>query len=112
MALSLNEIKKRAIEFSKEWKGEESENAEAKSFWNDFFNVFGLNRRRVASFEEPVKKLNDKQGFIDLFWKGNLIVEHKSKGKDLDKAYSQALDYFSGLEDYELRKYVVVSDFA
>ena len=80
MPLSWNEIKQRAIKFSKEWEDETKENAEAKSFWDDFFNVFGIGRRRLASFEEPVKKLGNKQGFIDLFWKGNLIVEHKSKG--------------------------------
>lgn len=111
MALSWNEIKKRAIEFSKEWEEEERENAEAKSFWDDFFHVFGISRRRVASFEEPVRKLGDKQGFIDLFWKGTLIVEHKSKGRDLDKAYTQALDYFNDLKESELPKYVLVSDF-
>lgn len=111
MALSLNEIKKRAIEFSKEWEGETREHAEAKSFWEDFFNVFGISRRRVASFEEPVKKLGNRQGFIDLFWKGNLIVEHKSKGKDLDMARNQAMDYFYGLKEYELPKFVLVSDF-
>jgi len=68
MSLSLNEIKKRAIEFANEWKDESSENAEAKSFWDGFFNIFGISRKRVASFEEPVKKLNNKIGFIDLFW--------------------------------------------
>jgi len=67
MPLSWNEIKSRAIEFSKEWEGESRERAEKDSFWNDFFNVFGISRRRVASFEKAVKKLNDKQGFIDLF---------------------------------------------
>ena len=111
MALSWNEIKKRALEFSKEWSGERREHAEAQSFWNDFFNIFGVSRRRVASFEEPVKKLGDKRGRIDLFWKGMLLVEHKSKGKDLDKAYTQALDYFPGLKEYELPKYILVSDF-
>ena len=111
MALSWNEIKDRALKFSKEWADESREHAEAKSFWDDFFNVFGISRRRVATFEEPVKKLNDKYGFIDLFWKGTLLVEHKSKGKDLSKAYSQALDYFNGLKEHELPKYVLVSDF-
>ncbi|MGR3177379.1 MAG: class I SAM-dependent DNA methyltransferase [Candidatus Anammoxibacter sp.] len=111
MALSWNEIKDRALKFSNEWGAESREQAEAKSFWDDFFNVFGIHRRRVATFEEPVKKLNDKYGFIDLFWKGTLLVEHKSKGKDLDKAYSQALDYFNGLKEHELPKYVLVSDF-
>ncbi len=54
MALSWNEIKNRAINFSKEW-----ESAESQSFWNEFFNIFGISRKRVASFEEPVKKLGD-----------------------------------------------------
>lgn len=111
MALSWNEIKKRSIEFSKEWESETSEKAEAKTFWDQFFNIFGLTRKRIASFEEPVKKLGDKQGFIDLFWKGMLIVEHKSAGKSLDKAYTQALDYFPGITEEDLPKYVLVSDF-
>ncbi|ODS40311.1 hypothetical protein BEH94_06730, partial [Candidatus Altiarchaeales archaeon WOR_SM1_SCG] len=111
MSLSWNEIRKRAIEFSNEWKDEGRERAEAQSFWNDFFNIFGITRRRVASFEKQVEKLGDKRGSIDLFWKGTLIVEHKSEGKSLDKAYSQALDYFHGMEEYELPRYVVVSDF-
>ena len=112
MPLSWNEIKTRALAFSKEWEQESAEDAEAKSFWDSFFKVFGISRKRVASFEEPVKKLGDKQGFIDLFWKGVLIVEHKSRGKSLDKAYTQALDYFDGIRERDLPKYVLVSDFA
>ncbi len=111
MALSWNEIKDRALKFSNEWADETKERAEKDSFWNDFFNVFGISRRRVATFEEPVKKLNGNQGFIDLFWKGTLIVEHKSKGKNLDKAYEQATDYFPGLKEHELPKYILISDF-
>lgn len=111
MALSWNEIKDRALRFTKEWEGESRERAEKDSFWNDFFNVFGISRRRLATFEEPVKKLNKHQGFIDLFWKGTLLVEHKSKGKSLDGAFEQASDYFHGIKDHELPKYVLVSDF-
>ncbi len=111
MALSWNEIKDRALKFSNEWIDETKERAEKDTFWNDFFNVFGISRRRVATFEEPVKKLGNKQGFIDLFWKGTLLVEHKSKGKDLDKAFEQATDYFPGLKEHELPKYILVSDF-
>ena len=111
MALSWNEIKDRALKFTKEWEGESRERAEKDTFWNDFFNVFGISRRRVATFEEPVKKLDNKQGFIDLFWKGTLLVEHKSKGKKLDAAFEQATDYFYGIKEHELPKYVLVSDF-
>ena len=112
MPISWNEIKHRAMDFSREWESESRERSEAQSFWNAFFNIFGITRRRVASFEEPVKNLDDNYGFIDLFWKGILLVEHKSRGENLDKAYSQGLDYFSGLKEHELPKYVLVSDFA
>jgi type I restriction-modification system DNA methylase subunit len=119
MPLSLNEIKDRALAFSREWDGVATERAEAQTFWNEFFNVFGVNRRRLASFEEPVRRARtrfeqsgNKGGFIDLFWRGTLIAEHKSLGKDLDSAYKQALEYFEGLAERDLPHYVVVSDFA
>jgi hypothetical protein len=111
MPLSWNEIKSRAIEFSKEWENESSEDAEAKSFWDGFFNVFGLTRRRLANFEFEVKKHGGNSGFIDLFWPGTLIVEHKSRGRSLEKAYNQAMDYFPGLTEKDLPKYILVSDF-
>ena len=112
MPLSWNEIKGRALAFSREWAGAVSENAEAKSFWDQFFAVFGVTRRRVASFEVPVKKADGAGGFIDLLWKGVLLVEHKSRGKSLDRAFRQALDYFPGLKERDLPRYVLVSDFA
>jgi hypothetical protein len=112
MPLLWNEIKDRALKFSHEWADESSEDAEAKSFWDAFFTVFGVPRRRVATFEEPVKKSDGHGGSIDLLWKGILLVEHKSRGKDLDSAFQQAKDYFPGLKDRDLPRYITVSDFA
>jgi hypothetical protein len=112
MPLSWNEIRGRALAFAKEWADETSEEAEAKSFWDGFFNIFGVTRRRVASFETPVKKGDGQGGYIDLLWKGVLLVEHKSRGKDLDRALHQALDYFPGLKERDLPRYILVSDFA
>jgi len=111
MPLSWNEIKSRAIEFSKEWENETSEDAEAKSFWDGFFKVFGITRKRLASFEFEVKKYGGNSGFIDLLWPGTLVVEHKSRGRNLEKAYSQAMDYFPGIKEKDLPKYILVSDF-
>lgn len=111
MALSWNEIKDRAVKFSKEWAGTFNEDADAKPFLVEFFNVFGVSRKKVATFEHRVKKLNDQDGYIDLLWKGTMLVEMKSRGKDLLKAYKQARDYLQGLPQYELPRYVLVSDF-
>lgn len=109
--LSITDIRSRATAFAERWKTEVSEDAEAKSFWDEFLEVFGVNRKRVAVFEKQVTKAGKKAGYIDLFWPGLLIVEHKSAGKDLSKAFTQAADYFEGLKDVELPRYVIVSDF-
>jgi hypothetical protein len=112
MPISWNEIKDLAFKFSHEWAEESSEDAEAKSFWDGFFNVFGVPRKRVATFEQKVKKLDGRDGYIDLLWRGILLVEHKSRGKDLDRAFQQAKDYFPGIKDVDLPRYILVSDFA
>lgn len=111
MALSWNEIKHRAIKFSKEWENTSNELADAKPFLIDFFNVFGIIQKKVASFEYRVKKLDEHDGYIDMLWKGTLLVEMKSRGKNLDKAYQQARDYLYGLQQYELPNYILVCDF-
>ena len=97
MPLSWGEIRNNAIAFSREWANESRERAEASSFWNDFFAVFGIKRRTVAAYEHPVKKLTGQFGYIDLFWKGMFLAEHKSAGQSLDKAHSQAMDYIQAL---------------
>jgi hypothetical protein len=112
MPLSWTDIRSNAIAFSREYKDASREDADAQSFWNEFFKVFGIRLRRVASFERPVKKSDGKGGFIDLLWKGVVLVEHKSRGRDLDRAFHQATDYFHGLKERDLPRYVIVSDFA
>lgn len=111
MALSWNEIKDRALNFSKEWAETSNEEADAKPFLVEFFNVFGISSKRVGTFEHRVKKLDEKDGYIDLLWKGTILIEMKSRGKNLDKAYQQAIEYTHGLKQHELPKYILVSDF-
>lgn len=111
MALSWNEIKDRAVKFSKEWADATSEDAEAKSFLDAFFDVFGISRKRVGTFEHKVKKLNAADGYIDLLYKGVILIEMKSAGKDLDKAFVQAKEYIQGLKESEVPKYILVCDF-
>ena len=92
MAHSYRDTKNRAHQFILDFKDAVKENAESQSFLNDFFNIFGISRRRVASFENAVK-LEEKGSTkrIDLFWRGTLLVEMKSTGQNLDKAYQQGL---------------------
>ncbi|HPW98813.1 MAG TPA: N-6 DNA methylase [Flavobacterium sp.] len=111
MALSWNEIKDRALRFSKEWADTTREEADAKPFLDAFFNVFGITRKKIGTFEHKVKKISDADGYIDLLWKGTILIEMKSRGQNLDKAFQQAKDYTHGLKQNELPKYILVCDF-
>ena len=111
MRLSWNEVRARAAAFAAEWQDAAYEKGETQSFYNDFFEIFGVQRRAVARYEQHVTKLDNSAGFIDLFWPGVLIVEQKSAGRDLSKAYDQAGDYFDALPERDKPRYILVSDF-
>lgn len=116
MFISRNEIKENAIKFAQAWHDARYERGEAQTFWNEFFAVFGIKRRNVAIFEERVKNLIGHTKFIDLFWPGKMLAEHKSRGADLGKAASQAYRYVGNLlsegRGDETPRYIIVSDFA
>ena len=111
MRLSWNEIRARGARFADEWRDAAYEKGETQSFYNAFFEIFGVRRRSVARYEEHVKKLDNRSGFIDLFWPGVLIVEQKSEGRDLEVAYGQAGEYFDSLPERDRPRYILVSDF-
>ena len=111
MRLSWNEVRARAAAFAEDWKDAAYEKGETQSFYNDFFKIFGVRRSSVARYEQHVTKLDDSSGFIDLYWPGVLIVEQKSAGRDLTKAYEQAGGYFDALPEHERPRYILVSDF-
>lgn len=101
--------------FSRSWQSATREQADKQTFWNEFFDIFGVPRRTVATFEEPVSRIGGSTGFIDLFWPGKLLVEHKTAGQSLDSAESQAFQYVrdlltSGREE-EVPRYILLSDF-
>ena len=110
MALGWNEIRERAIAFAKEYENAGNEKSEAQTFLNDFYNVFGITKRRVATFEKRVP-LRDGSGYIDSIWKGKILIEMKSRGKDLKLAYEQAKSYIEGLKESDVPKMIMVSDF-
>ena len=105
MALSWNEIKDRALNFSKEWADTSNEEADAKPFLVEFFNVFGISSKRVSTFEHRVKKLDEKDGYIDLLWKGTILIEMKSRGKNLDKVKIIQLLFF---DDYCIMNFTML----
>lgn len=111
MRLSFNEIRARAARFAKDYTDATYEKGETQTFYNDFFQIFGVQRRSVARYEEHVKKLNNKTGFIDLFWPRVLLVEQKSAGRDLLKAEVQAGEYFDAIKEADRPRFQLLCDF-
>ncbi|WP_423907134.1 class I SAM-dependent DNA methyltransferase [Candidatus Spongiihabitans sp.] len=112
MPLSWNEIKTRAVVFSREWENAHYEKGETQLFYKDFFDIFGIPLRKVGFFEKSVTKLNNQQGFIDLFWPGTLLVEQKSTGRSLEYARKQVFnDYLPGISTEQFPRYILLSDF-
>ncbi len=110
---SWNEIRTSAAAFAARWADETNEKAEAQTFWNEFLGIFGIDRRRVAVFEKRAQRTSTAGGgFIDIFWPGTLIAEHKSAGKSLEEAEQQAIDYLESINVDDFPGLVITSDFA
>lgn len=107
------DIQARVNAFVGDWTGEVRERAEKDTFWNEFFAIFGVNRRRVGGvFEHAAKKYSTgNTGFMDLLWPGQIAVEHKSQGVDLSTAMNQLADYLVHLPDVDMPHTIVVCDF-
>ena len=87
--LHLNEIKLKADQFVLKWKEKVKnarEEADAQTFENDFFEIFGVSRNKIAVFEQKVKLNDGSLGYIDLLWKGYILIEMKRPGKNLNQA--------------------------
>jgi hypothetical protein len=110
--ISKREIRVKAIAFAKSFAGAKSEAAEKQTFWNEFFAIFGISTRSVGAYEVLAQRLSTgRRGFIDFLYPGELAIEHKSAGEDLDKAMTQLVDYLDSLQDAAMPRLLVACDF-
>lgn len=109
--LTWSEIETRAIVFQNALKkADGDERQDAQTFEKDLMNVFGVDFR--DGLHEYQLILNDGSiGYVDYFLPGKILIEMKSKGKSLAKAYTQAMDYVHALKPEEKPELVMVSDF-
>ena len=126
--LSWNEIKTRAVAFVRGWNDKAltvREEADAQTFQIEFFNIFGVDRKKVAVFENKVRLYKNRlpglfgdegeggaSGYIDCFWPGHILIEMKSPGKDMEKAYQQAKKYALALDQKDFPKAILICDFS
>jgi len=102
--------------FADRWKDRTREKQEGESFWQEFFrDVCGIKDLRDANIEfqkTVISPKNDKDNFIDVFWKDTMLIEHKSAGKSLDVAEKQARGYLAALPPALRPPVLLLTDFA
>ena len=104
-----------AAAFAERWKHTTDELQYAQSFWADFFRTLcGIEDEKLAGIEYQKRVKGDLSGnqeYIDVYWKNVALIEHKSAGKNLDKAEMQARGYLRSLPPGYRPKTIIVSDF-
>jgi len=111
MPLPWEQIQSNAVTFSRRWKDAWDEKSEAQGFVEALLRVFGVDdSRAVGRFEERALRESGR-GFMDYFWAGTIAIEMKTRGKDLERAYSQLADYLMHLPEDEVPELWMVSDF-
>lgn len=112
-ALSLNEIRSRCAQFVIDWRESEGgEKQEAEGFVRDLLLAFGISPSKAALYQKKVQRASTgNDGYIDALVPGVVLIEMKSRGKSLETAQVQALDYLHHLTNAEMPRYVLTSDF-
>jgi type I restriction-modification system DNA methylase subunit len=109
-------MRENAEAFILRWRGTTAERAEAQTFTNEFFQIFGLDRKNLAQFEKPIQKKDETgTGFADLFWSGKLIIESKSahldNPKHWEKTLQQAEEYIENLLPHQRPQFIMLMNF-
>ena len=112
MTLTWEQIQTNAVAFSKRWKDAMREEALAQTFEKEFLAVFGVeDALAVGEYEYKVPLDDGHNGYIDYYWPQKIAIEFKTRGKDLDKAYSQLKDYVLHLPGIDMPDLLMVCDF-
>ena len=109
--LSWEEIETNAVDFAAKWKNSAgNEKQQAQTFEKDLMGIFGVDWHD-GLHEHPVINSEGRQNYIDYLLPGKILIEMKSKGESLIRAYNQGYDYVKCLKPDEYPELLLVSDF-
>src|SRR5579863_3734550 len=102
-------------EFIDRWRGTtRSERSAAHEHFLDLCDLLGVPKPADVdrhgteyTFEKSTRKIGDRQGFADVWWRGRFAWEYKRDSRNLVEAYAQLKGYADALENPPL---LIVSD--
>ncbi|MFZ3576782.1 DNA methyltransferase [Virgibacillus sp. DJP39] len=108
---SRSEVLNKALAFVKEHENDRDEKQQAQMWVRDFLEAFGVPYQKIKLGFEWRVNIDGNTKFVDHLINGTLLIEMKSRDKDLDKAKSQAYRYVMNLSNEDLPRYVMISNF-
>ena len=109
--LSWSEIESNAVAFQRRWKnnpGDERQNGQ--TFQKDFMEIFGVDWRE-GRHEFQIRDNEGRLNYIDYLLPGKILIEMKSKGESLIRAYNQGVHYIKNLNPEDQPELLLVCDF-
>lgn len=87
------------------------ERGQSQNFWTQVFNAYGVaGQTQLKAFEHRLKK-DKSQKYVDAFIPKLVMIEQKSRGVDLNKAYNQVSKYYERLSNADKPRYIVLCNF-
>ncbi|CYB46895.1 TPA: class I SAM-dependent DNA methyltransferase [Staphylococcus aureus] len=105
------EIIDNALKFITLHKEDKDERQQAQMWIRDFLEIFNIPIQKINIGFEWRINIDGSQKYADHLLNGLLLIEMKSKKQKLDKAKSQAYKYVMNLDNEDIPKFVMLSNF-
>ena len=111
MSLDYQHIREQLHRIIHDYKDAEGyERGQSQNFWTQIFNAYGVSGQvQLKAFEHRLKD-EKAQKYVDAFIPKLVMIEQKSRGIDLNKAYNQVSGYYDKLKTDKPR-YIVLCNF-
>lgn len=109
--LSWSEIESNAVAFQRRWKNNPGDERQSgQTFQKDFMEIFGVDWRE-GLHEYQIRDSDGRLNYIDYLLPGKILIEMKSKGESLIRAYNQGAHYVKNLNPEDQPELLLVCDF-
>lgn len=112
MSLDYQHIREQLHRIIHDYKDAEGyERGQSQNFWTQIFNAYGVSGQVQSKAFEHRLKDDKSQKYVDAFIPKLVMIEQKSRGIDLNKAYNQVSKYYERLSTADKPRYIVLSNF-
>ena len=112
MSLNYKHVREQLHRITHDYKDAEGyERGQSQNFWTQIFNAYGVSGQVQSKAFEHRLKDDKSQKYVDAFIPKLVMIEQKSRGIDLNKAYNQVSKYYERLSAADKPRYIVLSNF-